>query len=149
LTLPADEGVMTIEWSGRIGARMFVEFWGRDKGILTKGKRLISNIGLGVALALGAGAPAVADDAAKVSVTLKDHRFSPAEPTALADKPIVIEVTNLDPTPAEFESKTLRVEKAVPSGGKVTLQVRPLTPGRYRFFDDYHEATAEGFLVVQ
>jgi hypothetical protein len=51
--------------------------------------------------------------------------------------------------PAEFESKPLRVEKAVPAGGKITLQVRPLTPGRYRFFDDYHEATAEGFLVVQ
>jgi hypothetical protein len=41
----------------------------------------------------------------------------------------VIEVTNLDPTPSEFESKTLRVEKVVPGGGKISVQVRPLSPG--------------------
>ncbi len=113
-------------------------------------KRLVSILGLALALGCVAGAPgAVADDAAKVSVTLKDHRFSPAEPTAPAGRPIVIEVDNLDVTPAEFESKTLRVEKVVPGGGKVTVQVRPLKPGRYRFFDDYHENTTEGFLVVK
>ena len=115
-----------------------------------KSKRIVSILGLGLGLALGAGERvAVAEDAAKVSVTLKDHRFSPAEPTAPAGKPILIEVTNLDATPSEFESKTLRVEKVVPGGGKITLQVRPLTPGRYRFFDDYHEDTTEGFLVVK
>ena len=92
---------------------------------------------------------ALADDAARVSLTLKDHKFVPAEPTAPAGKPIVIEVTNLDSTPSEFESKTLRVEKIIAAGGKVTLQIRALSPGRYRFFDDYHEDTTEGFLVVQ
>ncbi len=97
---------------------------------------------------LAAGA-AAADEPVKTAVTLKDHRFDPAEPTAPAGKPIVIEVTNLDMTPAEFESKELRVEKVVPAGGKVSVRVRPLTPGRYRFFDDYHETTAVGFLVVQ
>jgi hypothetical protein len=115
-----------------------------------KSKRIVSILGLGLALALSAGARvAVADDSAKVSVTLKDHRFSPAEPTAPAGKPILIEVTNLDSTPSEFESKTLRVEKVVPGGGKITVQVRPLSAGRYRFFDDYHEDTTEGFLVVK
>jgi hypothetical protein len=115
-----------------------------------KSKRIVSILGLGLALALSAGARvAVADDSAKVSVTLKDHRFSPAEPTAPAGKPILIEVTNLDTTPSEFESKTLRVEKVVPGGGKITVQVRPLSAGRYRFFDDYHEDTTEGFLVVK
>ena len=115
-----------------------------------KTKRQVSMLALGLALAFSAGAsPAAADDAAKVSVTLKDHRFSPAEPTAPAGQRIVIEVTNLDVTPSEFESKALRVEKVVPGGGKVTIQVRPLTPGRYRFFDDYHEDTTEGFLVVK
>jgi hypothetical protein len=43
----------------------------------------------------------------------------------------------------------LRVEKVVPGGGKITVQVRALAPGRYRFFDDYHESTTEGFLVTQ
>ncbi len=112
--------------------------------------RIVSMVGLGLAIAVGIGAPlAVAEDSAKVSVTLKDHKFSPAEPSAPAGKPITIEVSNLDPTPSEFESKTLRVEKVVPAGGKASVQVRPLKAGRYRFYDDYHEDTTEGFLVVK
>ncbi len=95
-------------------------------------------------------APAVrAEDAATVHLSLKDHRFEPAEPHAPAGKPITIEIRNLDGTPAEFESKTLRVEKVVAGGGVITVQIRPLAAGRYRFFDDYHEDTTEGFLIVQ
>jgi hypothetical protein len=103
---------------------------------------------LGVGLALGSPA-ALAEEPAKLSITLEDHKFSPAEPTVPAGKPIVVEVINRDTTPAEFESKPLRVEKVVPGGGKIRVQVRPLKPGRYRFFDDYHESTTEGFLVAQ
>src|SRR5258707_15162404 len=112
--------------------------------------RIVSTAGLGLAFIIGIGVPlAVADDATRVSVTLKDHKFSPAEPSAPAGKPIVIDVSKLDSTPSEFESKTLRVEKVVPAGGKASIQVRPLSAGRYRFFDDYHEDTTEGFLVFK
>ena len=112
--------------------------------------RIVSTVSLSLAIFMGLGAPlALADDAARVSVTLKDHKFSPAEPTAPAGKPIIIDVSNLDATPSEFESKTLRVEKVVPGGGKIAVQIRPLGPGRYRFFDDYHEDTTEGFLIVK
>ncbi len=112
--------------------------------------RAASAVGFGLAIAIGMSAPlAVADEATKISVTLKDHKFSPAEPSAPAGKPIVIEVENQDKTPAEFESKALRVEKVVPGGGKISVQVRALPAGRYRFFDDYHESTTEGFLVTQ
>ena len=88
-------------------------------------------------------------EGAVVRLTLKDHRFSPAEASAPANQPITIELTNQDPTPAELESKTLRFEKVVAGNGKITVQVRPLVPGRYRFYDDYHEDTTEGFLVVR
>ena len=113
-------------------------------------KRAASAVGFSLAIAIGMGAPvAVAEEATKISLTLKDHKFLPAEPTAPAGKPIVIEVENQDKTPAEFESKALRVEKVVPGGGKISVQVRALPAGRYRFFDDYHESTTEGFLVTQ
>ena len=103
-----------------------------------------------VALALALAAPlAAADEPARVTITLKDHKFSPAEPTAPAGKPILLEVVNQDGTPAEFESKAFKVEKVIVGGGTVTINLRPLKAGRYRFFDDYHEATTEGFLVVQ
>ena len=91
---------------------------------------------------------AFADEPAAVTVTLKDHKLL-AEPTAPAGKPIVLKIVNEDQTPAEFESKPIRVEKIVVGGGTVTVNLRPLKQGRYRFFDDYHEATTEGFLVVQ
>jgi plastocyanin len=107
-------------------------------------------MGLAIAVASTAlAAPAAAQDAATVRLSLKDHKFQPAEARAPAGKPITIEIRNLDPTPAEFESKTLRVEKVVAGGGVITVQIRPLAAGRYRFFDDYHEDTTEGFLVVQ
>ena len=107
-------------------------------------------IGLLVAVILVAWAPvAWAEDAATVRLSLKDHRFQPAEARAPAGKPITIVISNLDATPAEFESKTLRVEKVVAGGGTITVQIRPLAAGRYRFFDDYHEDTTEGFLNVQ
>jgi hypothetical protein len=101
------------------------------------------------ALALAGVQFARAQNATILSIALKDHHFVPAELTAPANKPVVIEVSNQDPTPSEFESKTLRVEKVVAGGAKISVQIRALGPGRYRFYDDYHEDTTEGFLVVK
>jgi hypothetical protein len=98
---------------------------------------------------LSFAAPVSAQEAVTVKLTLKNHKFQPSEAHAPAGKPITLEISNLDPTPAEFESKTLRVEKVVAAGATVTVQIRALSPGRYRFFDDYHEDTTEGVLVVQ
>jgi plastocyanin len=84
-----------------------------------------------------------------VSLTIKDHRFSPSEVRVPANTPVTLTVKNLDATPEEFESKHLRVEKVIAGNGAATLHIRPLEPGRYRFFGDYHEDTAEGFLVVE
>ena len=106
-------------------------------------------LALAIALAAGAAAPALADDATEVQITLKDHKFAPAETTVAAGKPIVIQLANQDATPAELESKELRIEKVVAGAGAITVKVRALKPGRYRFFDDYHEATTQGFLVAQ
>ncbi len=98
--------------------------------------------------ALASASPAFADDSS-LQLTLKDHKFSAAETSAPAGKPLTLMVTNQDSTPAEFESKALRVEKIVPAGGTVTLRVHALAPGRYQFFDDYHEDTTSGFLIVK
>jgi len=89
-----------------------------------------------------------AEDSVTVTITLKGDRFQPAEPHVPAGKAITIVVKNLNPAPAEFESNTLRVEKVVTSGGTITMQIRPLAPGRYRFFNDFHPETV-GYLVVQ
>jgi hypothetical protein len=91
-------------------------------------------------------APALAQ---QVHITIKDHKFSPSEPHAPANQAFTIVVKNLDATAAEFESKTLRVEKVVAPGGTISMQIRPLNPGRYHFFDDFHQETSEGDLIVE
>ena len=65
-----------------------------------------------LALVVVAGA-ALAQQAVSIGISVKNHRFQPAEISAPANVPIVLRVKNLDPTPMEFESVSLRVEKVV------------------------------------
>ncbi len=104
---------------------------------------------LAASLTIGLLACPVAVHAAQVNLSLQNHQFIPPEVTVPAGQPITVTIVNRDPTPSEFESKTLRVEKVVKGGGTISVQVRALTPGRYRFFDDYHEDTTEGYLVAR
>lgn len=82
-------------------------------------------------------------------LTLKDHRFQPAEIKVPAGKAVTLQVMNADPSPEEFESKTLRVEKVIAGNSEATIPLRPLKPGRYKFFGEYNEATAQGVLVAE
>jgi len=100
-------------------------------------------------LVLAASHGAAADDAIKVDIAINNHRFQPAEPKVPAGKPITLVVHNLDKTPEEFESKVLKVEKIVTGLGTITLHLRPLKAGRYPFFGEYHEKTAQGALIVE
>jgi len=104
--------------------------------------------GIAMTLLLLVGAPASAQEAATVSVSIKNHRFQPAEVQAPANVPIILRVKNLDATPMEFESVTLRVEKVVVGNGEGIIRLRPLAPGRYNFFDDFNQQ-ANGVLVVR
>jgi len=88
-----------------------------------------------------------ADEAVTVSITIKDHQFEPAEVHAPSGKAIKFAVKNLNSIAAEFESDTLHVEKVIPPGAEASVHVRPLEPGRYVFFDDFHRAT-QGLLIV-
>ncbi len=83
-----------------------------------------------------------------IVLTIKDHRFQPAEIRAPANRRLAITVKNLDATAMEFESVSLRVEKVVAPNAAGVVNVRALAPGRYEFFDDFHQE-ARGVLVVE
>ena len=83
------------------------------------------------------------------SLTIKDHKFDPAELKIPADKAATLVVKNLDATPEEFESKPLRIEKVVPPNSEASFQIRPLKPGRYKFVGEFHEDSAKGEIVVE
>jgi cupredoxin-like protein len=100
------------------------------------------------ALLLAAGALAAQAQETSLSISVKNHRFQPAELQAPANVPITLHVKNLDSTPMEFESVSLRVEKVVTPNSEGIVRLRPLSPGRYNFFDDFHQET-NGALVVR
>jgi hypothetical protein len=93
--------------------------------------------------------PVNAQEAATLQISIKDHRFQPSELKAPANRPITLAVRNLDPTPEELESRTLRVEKVVAGNSQITIQLRPLSPGRYRFYGDFNQATAQGAITAE
>lgn len=100
---------------------------------------------VGVALSV---LPALADEGA-IPLTLKDHRFAPAEIRVKANVPNVIVLTNADDTAEEFDSTSLKVEKVVTSHSSGNVRLRPLSPGRYPFMGEYHSETAQGVVIAE
>jgi plastocyanin len=85
----------------------------------------------------------------EIQVTIENNRFAPEELKVKAGTPFVIVVTNKDKTPEEFESKELRIEKVVPPGKTLKINVRALKPGTYPFIGEYHQQTAKGRIVAE
>ena len=87
--------------------------------------------------------------AQEFTVTIKNHRFTPSELKVPANKRIQLTVVNDDPTPEEFESKEMKVEKVIPGKSKGVVRFGPLAPGRYPFFGEFNEATAKGTVIAE
>ena len=104
-----------------------------------------SLIALG-AIAIFSTAAVAADD---YTLVIQDHRFQPSELTVPAGKKIKLSVENRDPTAEEFESHDLNREKVIAGKSTTIIFVGPLTPGRYKFFGEFNEKTAQGVIVVQ
>ena len=103
-----------------------------------------------LAIAIAAAAPlAQAADTPEMALAIKDHRFIPAELKVPAGQRIKLVVHNQDNTPEEFESHSLNREKVIPGGAKATIFIGPLQPGRYTFFGEYNEKTAQGVVIAE
>jgi sRNA-binding regulator protein Hfq len=90
-----------------------------------------------------------ANAADEYTIMIKNHVFTPAQLTVPADKKIKLIIENQDATPEEFESYPLNREKVIAANGKASVYVGPLKPGRYPFFGEFNEATAQGTLIVE
>lgn len=114
-------------------------------------KTLLTATGV-VALSFAATAfqPArAADEMPTFEIHIKDHKFDPANFEVPADTRMKLVVHNDDPTPEEFESHDLFLEKIIPGGGKGTMYVGPLEAGTYHFFGEFNQATAQGDLTAK
>ncbi len=103
-----------------------------------------------VALLLGSALGlAWADDMPTFRLTAREGRFEPAELVVPQGVKFRLEITNAGRDPVEFESLELRKEKVLAPGVTSTLVFRPMAPGRYRFFDDFHQTTGQGAIVAK
>ena len=102
---------------------------------------------LALVLMLSAGASVGGAAAAQeFNLTIRNHKFEPAEIRVPAGKRVSIYVSNEDATPEEFESAALKVEKVIPGKSKGLVRIGPLAPGRYEFIGDFHSDTAKGVV---
>jgi len=97
-------------------------------------------------LVTGAAAAAGTHD---VLLTLREHRFAPAEIQVPANARVRIVVDNQDATPEEFDSHALNREKVMPGNSRTTIFIGPLAPGRYPFMGEFNAATAQGAIVAR
>jgi plastocyanin len=102
-----------------------------------------------VATALNASALYGAADAQELNLTIRDHRFEPAEIRVPAGKRVTIFISNEDATPEEFDSTALKVEKVIPGKSKGLVRIGPLAAGRYDFIGEFHADTAKGAVVAE
>ena len=85
----------------------------------------------------------------EAKLAIRDHKFEPAELTVPAGQKIKLLVENRDATPEEFESNELNREKIVVGKGSIIVYLGPLDAGRYPFFGDFHQETAQGVLIAK
>jgi high-affinity iron transporter len=93
------------------------------------------------------GPVARADDA--LALEIRQHTFVPDRIVVPARVKFRLLVKNNDDTAEEFESTDLNREKLVRPGQTITVFLGPLEPGEYRFFGDFHQATAKGVMVAR
>lgn len=90
-----------------------------------------------------------AADLPEFHLTIKGQKFEPAQLTVPANIKFKLRVTNADATPSEFESNEFNREKIVLPNSTISVFIGPLDKGNYRFFDDFHQDTGKGVLVVE
>ena len=106
------------------------------------------SMALGLLLSIAA-AGTYAAEPPSYTLVLQNHRYQPGELHIPADTRVKLDVINKDPSPEEFESNDFPAEKIVMPNGRMSLFVGPLKAGRYHFYGDFHQPTAQGTLVVE
>ena len=92
--------------------------------------------------------PLLAFAAEEVTITIKDHKFTPSEVRIPAGQKVKLVIDNQDATPEEFESPELNREKIIPGKSKGSVYVGPLKAGKYPFMGEFNQATARGMIIA-
>ena len=83
------------------------------------------------------------------TLVIQNHKFTPEELVVPAGRKVRLIVENRDAAPEEFESYALNREKLIAGNSSATVWIGPLSPGRYAFFGDFNQKTAQGVIVAR
>ena len=89
-----------------------------------------------------------AADLPTFKLEMNDGKLTPTRIEVPAGQRIKIEVRNTGKGAAEFESVQLRKEKVLAPGADSFVVIAPLSPGEYKFFDDFDQQ-AQGVIVAK
>jgi plastocyanin domain-containing protein len=92
--------------------------------------------------------PALAENLG-ATVVIKDHVFDPMEIKVPAGATVELTIDNRDPTPEEFESADLGVEKVIPGNSSGKVRFGPLEAGTYLFIGEFNQRTARGVVTAE
>jgi cupredoxin-like protein len=84
-----------------------------------------------------------------VELRFENRRFSPQTITVPANQSFRIKLLNASKETIEFESFKLNREKVVGPGETATIFIPALKPGRYDFYDDFHQDVPQGTIDVK
>jgi hypothetical protein len=103
---------------------------------------------LSVIAILACAGAASADAPSGITLTLKNHRFTPATFSVPAGQRVRVTLINQDPATEEFDSHDLRLEEVVTPMGKISFDIGPLQAGQYSFMGEFHAETAQGKVTA-
>ena len=97
-----------------------------------------------------AASMASAQDSSALEVTFRNGVVTPAELHMPAGTIVQLTVINDGDGPAEFESKSLHIERVIGPHMRAVLTLRNLVAGEYAFVDEFTEDmdTAHGMILV-
>jgi Cupredoxin-like domain len=92
---------------------------------------------------------AFAEDLITYEITLKGNLITPAEVHVPAGKPFILKLNNQNAAPAELEAKDLKIEKPAAGNSSILARVKAMSPGKYLVVDEYQEAVAKSYVIVE
>ncbi len=94
--------------------------------------------------------PAHSEESLTLEMVVKDHVFSPAEMKLPKGKVVMLTIKNNDPTPMEFESKPLKLEKPIKGNSSAVVRIKvPDETGKILFVDEPREEQTLGYFIVE
>ncbi|WP_028357277.1 cupredoxin domain-containing protein [Brackiella oedipodis] len=84
-----------------------------------------------------------------IDIDMKDGVITPLEIRVPANTMIRLNITNSGTKPAEFESTELYKEKVLAPGVNRVMVIKKLSPGEYKFFDDFSPGSKHATIIAE